>query len=451
MCSEWVIRSERLGKRYALYDAPRDRLKQFVLPKLRRLLRMPPRDYFKEFTSLSDVSFEVLRGETLGIVGRNGAGKSTLLQMLCGTLEPSDGMVSVRGRVAALLELGAGFNPEFTGRDNVYMNARLLGLTEEQILQRFDQIAEFADIGEFLDQPVKTYSSGMYVRLAFAVIAHVDADILVIDEALAVGDAYFSQKCMRFLRQFKSRGTLLFVSHDAGAVVNLCDKAIWLERGKLIRSGPAKEVMEGYLEDLYSASTPSSSGQTAVDSFDESSGHVVVAEAGLQPGDASLILEAPDAVGTAGRFGSGKAIVESVWLRDAQGVRMTWVVGGEAVAIEVVVRSRSNIRQPIIGFIVKDRLGQHLFGENSYLSHARQNLDVAAGNELHATFTFRMPVLPRGEYSVAVAVAEGSQDDHVVHDWVHEALLFQSHSPSLVTGLVGIPMQSIELSVECTD
>lgn len=200
------------------------------------------------------MSFHVQKGETIGIIGRNGSGKSTLLQIICGTLTPSGGRVAINGRVAALLELGAGFNPEFTGRENVYMNAALLGLSKAQIEERLDAIFAFADIGGFVDQPVKTYSSGMYVRLAFAVIAHVDADVLVIDEALAVGDAFFTQKCMRFLRAFMERGTVLFVSHDTNAVVNLCTRVVWLDKGRVREIGPAKDVCDSYLEAFYESS-----------------------------------------------------------------------------------------------------------------------------------------------------------------------------------------------------
>jgi len=186
-----------------------------------------------EFLALNDVSFEVSRGETVGIIGRNGAGKSTLLQIVCGTLKPTSGFIETHGRIAAMLELGAGFNPEFSGRENIFLNGYIVGLTRQQIEARYDAICGFADIGEFIEQPIKTYSAGMAVRLAFAVMAHVDAQILVIDEALAVGDARFVQKCMRFLREFKERGTLLFVSHDTIAVSSLCDRAIWLDAGRV--------------------------------------------------------------------------------------------------------------------------------------------------------------------------------------------------------------------------
>src|SRR3990167_2532409 len=198
MSSETAIKITNLSKCYHIYDKPHDRLLQ--------MLMRGRKQYYREFWALNDVSFEIKKGETVGIIGRNGSGKSTLLQMICGTLNPTKGQVETHGRIAALLELGSGFNPEFTGRENVYMNASVLGLSNEEIDARFDDIAAFADIGEFIEQPVKTYSSGMMVRLAFAVIAHVDADILVIDEALSVGDAFFTQKCMRFLRKFMEKG-----------------------------------------------------------------------------------------------------------------------------------------------------------------------------------------------------------------------------------------------------
>ena len=215
--NDTVIQVQGLQKCFQIYNSPGQRLRQFLQPRVQRWLGRNVQRYYREFWALRDVSFEIRKGQTVGIIGRNGSGKSTLLQMICGTLHPTAGHVEVRGRVAALLELGSGFNPEFTGRENVFFNAGVLGQSEERTREKFADIEAFADIGEFMDQPVKTYSSGMLVRLAFAVIAHVDADILVIDEALAVGDAFFTQKCMRFLRSFMQQGTVLFVSHDTAA------------------------------------------------------------------------------------------------------------------------------------------------------------------------------------------------------------------------------------------
>lgn len=248
-----AIKVQNLSKSYHIYESPRDRLKQFVAPRIQRLTWQQPKQYFREFWALKGVSFEIRKGETIGIIGRNGSGKSTLLQMICGTLTPTAGSVQANGRIAALLELGSGFNPEFTGRENIYMYASVLGLSNKEIDDRFDDIIAFADIGDFIEQPVKTYSSGMAVRLAFAVIAHVDADILVVDEALSVGDAYFSQKCMRFLRNFMKTGTVLFVSHDSAAIVNLCNKAILLNHGLVAEAGEPKEIVKHYLASLYEA------------------------------------------------------------------------------------------------------------------------------------------------------------------------------------------------------
>nr|WP_305909910.1 ABC transporter ATP-binding protein [Methylomarinum sp. Ch1-1]MDP4522849.1 ABC transporter ATP-binding protein [Methylomarinum sp. Ch1-1] len=242
MSSDIAIKVENLSKCYQIYDQPHDRLKQSIFPRFQRLVGKQPKQYFREFWALKDVSFEINKGETIGIIGRNGSGKSTLLQLICGTLNPTSGSIQTNGRIAALLELGSGFNPEFTGRENVYMNASVLGLSMEETNTRFADIIEFADIGDFINQPVKTYSSGMMVRLAFAVIAHVDADILVIDEALAVGDAVFTQKCMRYIRRFQEKGTLLFVSHDMGAILNLCETGVWIHHGIVQELGEAKKL-----------------------------------------------------------------------------------------------------------------------------------------------------------------------------------------------------------------
>lgn len=230
-----------------MFARPEDRLKQMLVPRLQRLLGQPPTQYYRDFAALTGVSLEIRRGETVGIIGRNGSGKSTLLQIVCGTLQPTEGTVSVNGRIAALLELGAGFNPEFTGRENVYLNAAIIGLARPEIDSRFDAIASFADIGEFIDQPVKIYSSGMYVRLAFATAINVDPDILVVDEALAVGDEAFQRKCFVRIEQIRERGgTILFVSHSADMIVQLCDRAMLFDRGEKLLEGTPKFVTRQY-------------------------------------------------------------------------------------------------------------------------------------------------------------------------------------------------------------
>lgn len=244
---EIAIRVENLSKCFHIYDRPRDRLKQAILPRLRSLIGRGTACYFREFWALQGIDLEIHRGETVGIVGRNGSGKSTLLQTIYGTLEPTAGSVDIQGRVAALLELGAGFNPEFSGRENVYMNATVLGLEQQEIHDRFEDIAAFADIGDFIEQPVKHYSSGMYSRLAFAIAINVDPDILIVDEALAVGDETFQRKCFARMEEIKRNGgTILFVSHASTSIVNLCDRAILLHGGRNLYMGLPKSVIGWY-------------------------------------------------------------------------------------------------------------------------------------------------------------------------------------------------------------
>ena len=233
-----VIQCTNLGKCYQIYDNPKARLKQ--------ALWRGRKQYYKEFWALRNINFTVERGESLGIIGRNGSGKSTLLQLICGTLSPTEGKVHSQGRIAALLELGSGFNPEFTGIENIYLNASMLGLSQNETDERLDNILGFADIGDFIHQPVKTYSSGMAVRLAFAVMAHINAEILIIDEALSVGDAFFTQKCMRFINRFREDNCLLFVSHDPGSVSALCSKSIILKKGHLSAIGESKNILNIY-------------------------------------------------------------------------------------------------------------------------------------------------------------------------------------------------------------
>ncbi|HCF0111826.1 TPA: ABC transporter ATP-binding protein [Pseudomonas aeruginosa] len=255
MSSEIAIKVENLSKCYHIYDQPRDRLKQMTLPRLQRAIGMQPRQYFREFWALKDVSFEVKKGETVGIIGRNGSGKSTLLQMICGTLNPSSGSIRTCGRIAALLELGAGFNPEFTGRDNVYLNGAVLGLSRDEVDARFDEIVTFAEIGDFIEQPVKTYSSGMMVRLAFAVAINVDPQILVVDEALSVGDELFQRKCFSRIENIRKAGaTILFVSHAGGTVVELCERVLLVDSGERLAMGLPKQMVARYQKLLYAPS-----------------------------------------------------------------------------------------------------------------------------------------------------------------------------------------------------
>lgn len=434
MSSDYAIEVTGLGKCYQIYNQPSDRLKQ--------MLMRGRRQYFKEFWALKDVSFKIKKGETVGIIGRNGSGKSTLLQMIYGTLNPTQGQIKVNGRVAALLELGAGFNPEFSGVDNVYMAASLYGLSKQDVDQRFDAIATFADIGDHIHQPVKTYSSGMYVRLAFAVIAHVDADVLVIDEALAVGDAVFTQKCMRFIRKFRETGTLLFVSHDMGSVLNLCEQAVWLHEGRMREVGQAKQISEAYLEytlqTVYGQEAQLKSIAAAKPVANEKLNEVLIIDYQAQVYVQDNLSEA-----NGWKTGAGEITSTSLKMVDARDTSVNSLKGGEIVQMTIDAVVYQDMEHPILGFTVKDRLGQQLFGENTLPLTNKKPVQVIAGETLRSKFNFRLPMLPNGDYVVAASLADGDLHNHIQHHWLHDALIFSVNSSKVRWGLVGVEFPEI--------
>lgn len=447
-----TLRVQNLSKRYQIYDSPRDRLKQFFAPRLQRLIGQSPRQYFREFWALTNVSFEIKKGETVGIIGRNGSGKSTLLQMICGTLSPTSGSIHAYGKIAALLELGSGFNPEFTGRENVYMNASVLGLNNEEIDARFDDIAAFADIGQFIDQPVKLYSSGMFVRLAFAVIAHVDADILVIDEALAVGDAIFIQKCMRYIRDFQQRGTLLFVSHDIGSIRNLCKTGIWLNDGAIQMISASKEVAEAYLQytlqETYGNNAKLNTVKNALEGETTKNETTPANDKTITPLiDYEAKLSVQDNLADAKGWQTGVAELLTIQLVSLEGSVKDVFSGGEQVRVIVRVRANQALAQPIIGFTVRDRLGQELFGENTLPFTDINPVSIDTGQEFFAEFDFILPMLPNGQYAVMASVANGNLYDHIQHHFLHDALILTVSSSKIRWGLVGIPFEHVALKV----
>lgn len=459
MSSEVAIRVENLTKCYHIYDQPRDRLKQFFLPHVQKAVRIESKQYYREFWALQDVSFEVNKGETVAIIGRNGSGKSTLLQMICGTLNPTRGSIETNGRIAALLELGSGFNPEFTGRENVYLNGAVLGLSKVEIDAKFDEIAAFADIGEFIEQPVKTYSSGMMVRLAFAVIAHVNADILVVDEALAVGDAVFTQRCMRFIRSFQQQGTLLFVSHDMGSVTSLCRRGIWLDRGRLEIDGKAKNVCQAYLQQTLQSvyGVEEKLYAVGVDAADE-----VPVAAPIEVADATSttltddtppildyggLFEVTDNLKSARGFRTGKAELIDIRIENMTSPIELVLQGGERVLVRVRARAIEALERPILGFVFHDRLGQTLFGENTLPFTESTPCSVPAGGDFEAAFQFRLPMLPNGDYVVFASVAEGELHDNVQHHLLHDALIVKVSSSKVRWGLVGVAFERVELKV----
>lgn len=432
MPSKIAIEVNNLSKSYSP--------QQSALAHIGRLLFKRRSSPAAAFQALQPMDFQLYKGETLGIIGRNGAGKSTLLQLICGTLTPTTGRVTRHGKVAALLELGAGFNPEFSGRENIFLSAAVYGLEQRQIAERLQQIIDFAQIGEHIDQPVKTYSSGMFVRLAFAVIAHVDADILVIDEALSVGDVYFTQKCMRFLKEFSARGTLLFVSHDTHSVSSLCQRALWIDQGQVRMLDSSKQVVDAYLASFY-----------ATQQDDAGTAH---AEAKTQQANCAG-SRAPTLDATASSynnfnsaFGLGGGKVLSCTLLDDQGARLLLQDRAQQVSLEVVCQAKEDIKQPIVGFYVKDRLGQPVCGFNSLL-HMPDWALIGAGEQVRVKFQFWLPLLATGNYTVTVALAAGTQLEHVQHHWVHDILSFKANADPHLSGVFTLQQSSVHIHNHC--
>jgi lipopolysaccharide transport system ATP-binding protein len=451
---DYAICVHDISKVFEIYRTPQDRLKQFLFGRWRT--------FHRNFQALSDVSFSVRRGESVGIIGRNGAGKSTLLQILTGTLQPSSGAIRVDGKVAAVLELGSGFNPEYSGRQNINMYASLFGLSREDTESRFAEIVEFAGLKDFIEQPVKTYSSGMQARLAFSVIAHVDADILIIDEALSVGDAVFTQKCMRFLREFQQRGTILFVSHDMGAVTGFCDRAVWLDRGRVVTCGDAKSVCESYYafmqteaRGIANAGAPAPDKQivrkrsTAPGAHQRVARTVSKAEGTLPAG-----LQKIETFGfnpMSASHGNGDARILDVVLLDATGARLDVAEGGRKVVVRVHIEAVRDVDQPIVGFIIKDRLGQPLVGGNTYHAYKHAPVSARAGEFWEVEFEFQLPILAVGDYSVVAAIGNGTLAEHVHLHWMHDAFHFKVVSTSIEGVLAGVPLDRIDFTVYASD
>ena len=434
-----VLSVRNVSKCFEMYEKPVHRLYQTLCAGKKK--------FYKEFWALKDISFDVRRGECIGIIGRNGAGKSTLLQIITGTLAPTSGSVSIKGRVAALLELGSGFNPEFTGRENVYLNASILGLTNEEIDARYDDILAFADIGEFINQPVKTYSSGMMVRLAFAVQVMVDPDILIVDEALAVGDAFFQQKCMRYLKEFCKNHTVLFVSHDTGAVTALCDRAILLAKGSVELEGSPTEVSRRYLLDFYQDVQKTDGVQNSGDGENTvAEDYVDMRQRLFNQSALRTDIELFKFDANASSFGDGGASLSRVRMLDSDGKPLAWAVGGETVILEIVFVVNRNVLSPIVGFTIKNRYGQNVVVDNTYITYRHCPIAVSANNTVVAEFEFIMPIIAAGEYSISPAIADGTQENHVQLCWVNDAMIFTVHSTSCM-GMMGFPMKRIEMKV----
>ena len=443
-CEDFSIRVKGLSKRYELYAQPADRLKQMILPRVQRAVRRPARNYFSEFWAVRGVSFDVRKGETVGIVGRNGSGKSTLLQMICGTLNPTLGTVAVRGRVAALLELGAGFNPEFTGRESVRLSGLLYGLSEQELDTRFDAILDFAEIGDFIDQPIKTYSSGMYVRLAFSVAINVSPDVLVVDEALSVGDEAFQRKCFARIDVIRDAGaTVLFVSHATGTVVELCDRAILLDEGEMIADGTPGFVVPRYHKLLYSPSDKAVAVREAIKQ-EFITGTSSGALPAIQPKDRCKSLDGiPETV----KDVEIREVEESAYFDEAMTPRSTvrYQSRGALITvprIETRMGRQVNVLSPgreyiytydvlfqaaavgvRLGMMIKTITGLELGGAATAPNPA-SGMFVPAGQRLQARFRFRAMLAP-GVYFMNAGVTAAEPEGETYLDRIIDVLMFR--------------------------
>jgi lipopolysaccharide transport system ATP-binding protein len=451
---DYSIRVNGLGKCYEIYETPRDRLKQFIIPPLQRLTGCQPSSYCREYWALQDISFEIRKGESFGIVGRNGSGKSTLLQLITGTIAPTVGTVETRGRVAALLELGSGFNPEFTGRDNVYLNAMLLGMTHDEVDERFDKIAAFADIGDHLDQPVKTYSSGMLVRLAFAVQVQIEPDILIVDEALAVGDALFQKRCFGRIEKLLSDGvTLLFVSHDQESVRTLTNRAILLKGGREVSMGSASQVLLDYRkllhqeESAYFATLMQPSAEKNQASVAPTLPADVLASAKESPAS-SLSKEQSNGdeaqASVAGRadqmsFGDGGVEVVSVGTFDTEGEPCAVFYPGDAIRIRVDCVSRIDTDCINVGVRIRSREGIKIYSwgtlnqDMQVLAGLREGdlfwkRQIKAGEQFHVWLECDC-TLGSNLYEIQASISYEAKPDYsaqrILH-WKDEAAFFQT-------------------------
>lgn len=403
-----VLRVENLSKQYRIYERPGDRLKEVLSRgRLRR---------HREFWALRNISFEVGAGTTVGVIGPNGCGKSTLLQIIAGTLPPTHGDAWHEGRIAALLELGAGFNPEFTGVENVYMNASLLGLTRRETTKLFPEIERFAEIGTFLNQPVKTYSTGMYVRLAFAIAANINPDILIIDEALAVGDAVFQHRCLRRMKELQERGTtVLLVSHDAAAIRALCTRAILLNAGQVVADGRPVDVLNCYQkiimerEEAYHASSTTDT-----------------------PDNGQIFLNSNQLTFTY-RHGDGSAEIVGAELADGANRQVEIVETGEPLTVRVAVYFHTDVEEPVIGFLIRNRHGIHAYGTNTKEQQIEFGL-VKRGSTLEVAFAFNC-CLGVDEYSISLAVHSQAGQ---AYDWLDGVRFFKVTSMVRIEGIANL-------------
>lgn len=398
-----AIRVENLSKIYKLYEKPIDRLKESLHPLKKK--------YHKDFYALNDISFSVNKGETVGIIGKNGSGKSTLLKIITGVLTQSSGEIEINGRVSALLELGAGFNPEFTGVENIYLNGTMHGYSKEEMDKKVDKILEFADIGEFAKQPVKNYSSGMFARLAFAVAINIEPDILIVDEALSVGDIFFQNKCFRKFEELRKQNTtILFVSHDLGSVKQMCSRVLWIDSGRQMMYGEKELVCSGYFNKQFEENNEMN--KTIINNTSSELGQIKDCKGTEKH---YPILKVSGEI-----IKSDSAELISFFISDKAGNIVNQLQIGEEYSFHVIGKFSMDMDKLIFGFVFENNKGITLFGNNTYMKD-KKVLESEKGDIIEAVFRIKLPKIAKGEYLISPAIAQGSQDNHVMLTWVHNA------------------------------
>jgi len=408
-----AIEVNRLSKSFDIYNKPIDRIKE--------ILAFKRKTFYQRFWALKNISFSIKKGITVGVIGQNGSGKSTLLKILAGLMLPSEGEVKMNGKTSSLIELGMGFHPEFSGKSNVYLNSALLGISKEEIDAKFDQIVEFSGIGDFIDRPVKIYSSGMYVRLAFSVAISINPEILLIDEVLAVGDALFSQKCIKKLKEFQDHGaTILFVSHDTGAIKNLCDEAILLDKGLLVERGNPGDISDYYMaliQKRYAEETKQFSFIQRIEDEEKRKRQ---------------------------RYGNFDAMIIDIRLLNSSGEEIGAILSGEECIIMVKTVFFEDVENAVVGILIRDRLGNEVFGTNTGFYH--QNTGPVTKEEMMAvTFVLKMNIGP-GDYSITAAVHPDKQGLEGHFDWIDKAISFKV-LPS-EPGFIGLSKLTPQIAIQ---
>ena len=453
MGSDKAILLKGIEKSYKLYHSPLARFKEALHPRKKK--------YFEDFYALKDINLEIPKGQTWGIIGLNGSGKSTLLKLICGVIQADCGTMQVVGRIAALLELGSGFNPEYTGRQNVFFSGALADVSRSEMEKRFPEIEAFAEIGDFIDQPVKNYSSGMLMRLAFAVAVHVSPDILVVDEALAVGDARFQHKCMKKIKSFKGRSTMLLVTHDMNAVLTLCDQAVWLHEGSLVEIGKPKQVVDRYTQAFYEggppelppdlpaelAPEPISAGSLS-ENVSESEDNLSIAQPPLPLLENDTIIKVEDVATT---YGAGEVKISKVAFFSHERGPVDAVYGGESVSAHIWLDALKEIKDPVVGFLVKNKLGLEIFGFNS-ITLETEFPPLRAGDSSLVKFEFVWPMIASDNYAVTIAIADGDMEQCTMHHMVQDIMVVEVlRTQEYQIGLVAVENAKVDIKILDSD